>query len=311
MNSSNPVRRTAPRWGVLLASGLALGLPGSGAAQATGAPPSPDQRVVLVTGSTSGLGREVARALAAEGEHVIIHGRSEERGLALVDEINTGSPGSARFYRADFASLAQVRELAAAVLRDYHRLDVLVNNAGILPIRETQRRVSEDGNELTFQVNYLSGYLLTDLLLPLLRESAPARIVNVASVTTSALDFDDLMLEQGFSGMRAYGQSKLAQIMHAIDLAAELSGSGVTANAVHPASQMDTPMITSAGVRPRSSVIEGRDNVLQLIDGADVGSGDFFVDGRPGRARVEQAWDADARAALRRITETLVGAVRR
>ncbi|MBT8335422.1 MAG: SDR family NAD(P)-dependent oxidoreductase [Gemmatimonadetes bacterium] len=292
---------------VALAAGLLLAFPIGAAAQPVA--PSADQRVVLVTGSTSGLGREVARSLAADGDHVIVHGRSEERGLALVDEINTDSPGSARFYRADFASLAEVRALAEAVLRDYDRLDVLVNNAGILPIRETQRRLSEDGHELTFQVNYLAGYLLTDLLLPLLRSSAPSRIVNVASVTTSSLDFDDVMLERGYSGMRAYGQSKLAQIMHAIDLAAAMEGTGVTANAVHPASQMDTPMITGAGVRPRSSVLEGRDNVLQLIDGEGVGSGRFYVDGRPGQPRVGQARDPDARARLRALSERLAGAL--
>jgi NAD(P)-dependent dehydrogenase (short-subunit alcohol dehydrogenase family) len=264
--------------------------------------------VVLVTGSTSGLGREVARALAGGGDHVIVHGRNEERGRALVREIDDDTPGSARFYRADFASLDEVRALAEAVLRDYPRLDVLVNNAGILPIREPQRRLSDDGYELTFQVNYLAGYLLTELLLPRLRESAPSRIVNVASITTSALDFDDLMLERGYSGGRAYGQSKLAQIMHAIDLAARLEGTGVSVNAVHPASQMDTPMITDAGVRPRSSVMEGRDNVLQLVDEPSIGTGQFFVDGRPGRPRADQWADEDARAALGEVSAELVGA---
>ena len=296
------------RWAgaVALAIGLCLALPTEVAAQP--AVPTAEQRVVLVTGSTSGLGREVARSLAADGDHVIVHGRNSERGEALVDEINSETSGSARFYRADFASLDQVRALADAILSDYGRLDVLVNNAGILPIRESQRRVSEDGNELTFQVNYLAGYLLTDLLLPLLRSSAPSRVVNVASITTSPLDFDDLMLEHGYQGMRAYGQSKLAQIMHAVDLAAELEGTGVTVNAVHPASQMDTPMIRGAGVRPRSSVMEGRDNVLQLVDDPSVGTGQFYVDGRPGRPRAGQLTDDEARAALRRVSEELIGA---
>ena len=138
------------------------------------------------------------------------------------------SPGSARFYQADFASLDQVRGLAEAVMRDYNRLDVLVNNAGILLAGEPERRLSLDGYELTFQVNYLAGYLLTDLLLPLIRESVPARIVNVVSTGASPLDFENLMLEEGYRGGRAYNQSKLAQVMHTIDLAAELEGTGVT-----------------------------------------------------------------------------------
>ncbi len=291
---------------LLLAAPAAAQTSPSGGADDAVATPGVGQRVVLVTGSTSGLGRAVARALAERGDHLLIHGRSEERGRALVDEINAGSPGSARFYRADFASLDEVRVLAAAVLRDYDRLDVLVNNAGILPANDPVRRESRDGHELTFQVNYLAGYLLTDLLLPLLQASAPARIVNVASITSYPIDFDDVMLERGYRGMRAYGQSKLAQVMHAIDLAAATQGTGVTANAVHPASAMDTNMIEGAGLRPRSSVMEGRDNVLLLIESDDVGTGQFFVDGRPSRARYGQPYDAAARAALRRLSEELI-----
>lgn len=301
----------APRGAILrglaLGFSLLLGAPALALSQGVGRAPDSGQRVILITGSTSGLGREVARALAADGHHLIIHGRSEERGHAVVDEINSDSPGSARFYRADFASLDEVRGLAAAILRDYDRLDVLVNNAGIFLVDDPERRLSRDGHELTFQVNYLAGYLLTDLLLPLLRESAPSRVVNVASIAGAPLDFDDLMLERGYTGGRAYGQSKLAQVMHTIDLAAELTGSGITVNALHPASMMDTNMIEGAGLRPRSSVMEGRDNVLLLINGESPGTGLFFVDGQPARTRYGQPYDDDARATLRRISERLIG----
>lgn len=267
--------------------------------------PEPDQRVVLVTGSTSGLGREVARSLAGSGDHVIVHGRNVERGTALVDEINEDTPGSARFYQADFASLDDVRGLAESITRDYVRLDVLVNNAGILPGRE--RRESRDGNELAFQVNYLAGYLLTDLLLPLLRKSSPARIVNVSSRSAAGLDFENLMLETGYSSGRAYGQSKLAQVMHVMDLGAALEGTGVTANALHPAGAMDTNMIRSAGMRPRTSVAVGRDRVLQLINDPDMGTGLFYRDGEPARPRHPQPYDEDARRALRRASDRLIG----
>ncbi len=296
------------RRGLAMSLGLLLGVPALAASQSSGRAPDPTQRVILITGSTSGLGREVARALAAEGDHIIVHGRSVERGLALVEEINSASPGSARFYRADFASLDEVRGLAEAIMRDYDRLDVLVNNAGIFLVDDPERHLSQDGYELNFQVNYLAGYLLTDLLLPLVRESAPARIVNVAlSGSNVPLDFDDLMLEEGYSWQRAYGQSKLAQVMHTIDLAAEIEGSGITMNALHPATFMDTNMIVGAGLQPESSVMEGRDNVLLLINGESVGTGLFYVDGEPRRYWDAQPYDADVRAALRQASERLIG----
>ncbi len=140
-----------------------------------------DQQVILVTGSTGGLGQEVARRLASSGAHVIVHGRNQERGLDLVEEIEREGKGSARFYAADLASFDQVRELADVILKDYDRLDVLVNNAGIGSAPD-ERLLTEDGHEYRFQVNYLSGYLLTRLLLPRLLESAPSRIVNVSSL---------------------------------------------------------------------------------------------------------------------------------
>jgi NAD(P)-dependent dehydrogenase (short-subunit alcohol dehydrogenase family) len=224
-----------------------------------------------------------------------------------VEEINSASPGSARFYRADFASLDEVRGLAEAIRRDYDRLDVLVNNAGIFLVDDPERHLSQDGYELNFQVNYLAGYLLTDLLLPLIRESAPARIVNVASGSAAPLDFDNLMLEEGYSWNRAYGQSKLAQVIYTIDLAAEIEGSGITINALHPATFMDTNMIVGAGLQPRSSVMEGRDNVLLLINGESAGTGLFYVNGQPGRAGSAQPYDADVRAALRQASERLIG----
>lgn len=273
----------------------------------TGPLPGPDQRVALVTGSTSGLGREVARSLAAEGIHVIVHGRSSERGLALVEEINGAGLGSARFQPADFASLDEVRELAAAIRRDYDRLDILINNAGvILP----ERRMSRDGYELTFQVNYLSHYLLTRELLPLLRASAPARIVHVSSIASNPIDWDDPMaLESPYDAGAAYGRSKRAQAMHAAEMAGELEGSGVVVNSLHPETFMDTNMVLSMGAQPRSSVLDGRDNVLQLVF-EEVGSGDFYLEGEPTRDLHDQAWDPGERARLEALSARLVAPIR-
>ena len=282
---------------------LATALHASPAEAQDGTPPQPGQQVVLVTGSTSGLGREVALRMGARGAHVIVHGRNRERGMEVVAEIERG-PGSARFYRADFASFEQVRALAASILRDYDRLDVLVNNAGFGSAPD-ERLLSEDGHEFRFQVNYLSPYLLTHLLLPTIRESAPARIVNVSSLAQSPIDFDDVMIENDFSGRRAYGQSKLAQVFHTFDLHEDLSGRGVVVSALHPATYMPTGMVLRAGVEPRSTIDEGADAVMQLVVD-DVEGGQFFRGLEPARANA-QAYDLEARARLRRITEELTG----
>jgi NAD(P)-dependent dehydrogenase (short-subunit alcohol dehydrogenase family) len=262
-------------------------------------------RVVMVTGSTDGLGREVARRLGARGDRVIVHGRDVERGEALVREIESSGPGSARFYRADFGSLSNVRELAARIRRDYDRLDVLVNNAGILT-SPNGRPVSEDGHELHFQVNYLAGVLLTRELLPLLRSSRPARVVNVASMSSAPLDFRDIMLESGYSTSRAYGQSKLAQIMFTFDLAEELRGSGISVNAIHPATRMDTDLVRDGGMRPRSTIDEGADAVVWLIESPEAGTGRFFDGQVEARARA-QAYDSDVRARLAELTDRILG----
>jgi NAD(P)-dependent dehydrogenase (short-subunit alcohol dehydrogenase family) len=262
------------------------------------------RQVVLVTGSTSGLGREVARAMGERGAHVIVHGRSRDRGIEVVDEINAG-PGSATFYAADFAVVAQVRALGEAVLRDFDRIDVLVNNAGIWLSGDDERHESEDGLELSFAVNYLSGYLLTEMLLPIIPRSPASRIVNVASGAQTPIDFEDPMIRNRYSGGRSYGQSKLAQIMHAFDLAAELDGTGIKVNALHPATLMDTNMVRSAGVQPRSSVEDGLEAVMNLIVPTDLGSGQYYNGTRESRANA-QAYDAEARAALRRLSAELV-----
>src|SRR5215212_2412391 len=168
--------------------------------------------VVLVTGATDGMGKGVARDLAAEGAMVLLHGPSPERGEAAMREIRE-EPDSdkLRYYAADFSSLEEVRRLADEIRSDNERLDVLINNAsiGAGPSGSTNRQESKDGYELRFAVNYLAPFLLTNLLLPLLRDSAPSRIVNVASVGQAPIDFDDVMLQRGYEGMRAYSQSKL------------------------------------------------------------------------------------------------------
>lgn len=265
-------------------------------------------RVALVTGSTDGVGRYVAGKLAAAGMTVLVHGRDRARAETLVHSLReTG--GAAQFYLADFASFAAVRELAQAVEQDYGQLDILINNAGIgVAGRYPGRQESQDGHELRFAVNYLAGFLLTRLLLPRLRRTPGTRIVNVASAGQRSIDFNNVMLTQGYSGIRAYCQSKLAQVMFTIDLAEELAGSGITANALHPATYMDTTMVRGDGLAPRTSVAEGGDAIAQLAlaPTLDDRTGLYF-DGTNATRANPQAYDATARARLRRLSFDLVG----
>lgn len=256
-------------------------------------------KTVLVTGSTSGLGRTVAERLGAMGATVIVHGRNEERGHDVVDAINAAGPGHAVFYRADLASLAEVKALADRVKAEHDELDLLINNAGIGGASNAPRRESADGYELVFAVNYLSHFLLTRELLPLLEASAPARIVNVASIGQRPIDFDDIMMTQGYNQLAAYSQSKLAEIMFTLSLAERLDPASVTVNSLHPATFMDTPMVTQAGRKPMSSVEDGADAVMHLAVGKDVEgrTGLYFNEMREGRAN-EQAYDAAARQRL-------------
>lgn len=272
---------------------------------------APTRKIALITGSTDGLGRAVARSLAASGFDVLIHGRDVRRGEDLVGEISERG-GSARFLRADFASLAEVRGLADTVCRPQDRLHLLINNAGIGTGdgsgRPAPRRTSADGYELRFAVNYLAGYLLTRLLLPSLTRGSPARIVNVASVGQYPLDFDNLMLARAYSGMRAYAQSKLAQVMLTLDLAAELRGSGVTVNCLHPATYMDTTMVRAAGVEPVSTVAEGAAAVMHLAISAELEgrTGEYFDGMSPGKANA-QAYDPQVRRRLAEVSAHLTG----
>lgn len=265
-------------------------------------------KTALVTGSTDGVGRLVAKRLAEAGFHVYAHGRDAKRGEEVVGEIGSKG-GAADFLRADLSALAEVKGLAKAVLDATDRLDLLINNAGVGSAGASgTRQMSRDGHELRFAVNYLAGFALTRLLLPVLRASAPARIVNVSSLGQQAIDFADVMLTRGYTGTRAYCQSKLAQILFTIDLADELRGSGVTVNALHPATYMDTTMVRAAGVRPVSTVDEGAEAILELaLSPALEGRSGFFFNGlREARAN-GQAYDAAARAELRAISEELTG----
>lgn len=257
---------------------------------------------ILITGATDGLGRGLAHRLAAEGATLILHGRDPDKLRNVAGEIgDTHRVNRPRTVLADLAELAQVKRLAADVCAATDRLDVFVSNAGIgagAPDGRT-RQTSVDGYELRFAVNYLAGFLLTLELLPLLRAAAPARIVNVASIGQHPLDFTDLMLEHDYSGTRAYGQSKLAQIMSGFELASRVLATEVTINSLHPATYMPAKIVLAEIGHHIDSLDDGVAATHRLITAPDLAqtSGRFFDRARDTRAD-PQAYYTQARAEL-------------
>jgi len=190
-------------------------------------------KTVLITGSTDGIGKQAALELAKMGARIFIHGRNGKRCQHTISFLkNHGINAQMEYFCADLSDFKQVRRMADDVLNNTDRLDVLINNAGIF---EKERKLSKDGFEMTFAVNHLAYFLLTGLLLDLLKDSSPARIVNVSSMAHSSnIDFTNLQGEKHYSGREAYGLSKLANILFTFSLAEILMDSNVTVNCLHP-----------------------------------------------------------------------------
>jgi NAD(P)-dependent dehydrogenase (short-subunit alcohol dehydrogenase family) len=265
--------------------------------------------IAFITGATDGLGRSLAEALAAEGVSLLLHGRSAERLATVEAELGAKHPGSViGTVRADLAELAQVHRLADDVLAMTDRLDVFVSNAGIGSGQPEgpSRSVSADGYELRFAVNYLAGFALTQQLLPLLRASAPARIVYVASLGQSPVDWDDVMIERGYNGTRAYGQSKLAQITSGFTLAAQLPADEVTVNSLHPSTYMPTKMVMLNGVDSIDTLQAGTEATRRLAaDPAVAGvTGKFYDRLREARAEAS-AYDPEVQQKLWELSVSL------
>ncbi len=264
-------------------------------------------KTVLVTGATDGIGKETALQLARMGARVLVHGRSAARCQQAVDEIHSQSENPhVAYLLADFSSLAQVRALAAEVGQRVAKLDVLVNNAGAY---FKERTLSEDGYEMTFAVNHLAPFLLTNLLLPLLEKSPAGRIVTVSSTmhTVRGLDMNDLQGEQRYRGNGAYALSKLGNILMTRELAERLAGSSVTANSLHPG-VIDTKLLRNAFGMSGSSIQSGAATSVYLASSPEVAgvNGAYFVDCRqvdPG----EQAQDPTLQKQFWQISEKLTG----
>ena len=262
---------------------------------------------VLVTGATSGIGFEVARSLAQQGANVVLVGRDSAKTARCVDEVRRASPSAeVTSLLCDFSRQADVRRLAYDVLHRFDRLDVLVNNAGGV---FRQRTITEDGIEATFAVDHLGYFLLTQLLLERIVQSAPARIVNVASIAhrRGTMDFDDLFFERGYRVMRAYSRSKLANVLYTRALAQKLAGTVVTVNCLHPGA-VDTNIWSGAPAwtKPLLAVIrkllfipakEGGRRIVRLVVDPELSNttGQYFENGRAVRPSRLAQDDAVAR----------------
>jgi NAD(P)-dependent dehydrogenase (short-subunit alcohol dehydrogenase family) len=270
-------------------------------------------RVVLITGSTDGIGRAAARVLAAAGMHVIVHGRSKvkvDAALATLRDELPGASGMIEGVAFDLSTLAGVRRGAAAVLELAPELHVLVNNAGVFA---TERVVTADQLELSFAVNYVAPFALTELLIPRLEASAeaagvPSRVIDVASIahTRGRIHDDDLQLARAFTGYAAYAQSKLAIVMHAISLAERHSPDKLVAYAMHPGVIATKLLRTGFGPVQGASVEQGGRAIAQLAGGERTSepSGSYFSDGVATPASAS-ARDAAVRERLWHETITL------
>jgi NAD(P)-dependent dehydrogenase (short-subunit alcohol dehydrogenase family) len=279
-------------------------------------------KTVVVTGANSGIGFETAAALGAMGARVLVTARNADKGRAAVAALGEriDGAGEAQLVVFDLADLSSVRRGAAEIMEQAPRLDVLVNNAGLIL---TERSETVDGYEATFATNHLGPFLLTNLLLPRLKASAPSRVVNVASTAHSAarkgLPFDDLQTTSRYAGMRVYGESKLANVLFTVELARRLDGSGVTANSLHPGTVRtgygadgDARGLLALGIKIGKplflSPAKGARTSVFLASSPDVEgvSGKYFVKCKEKKPR-RQGQDVDAARRLWQVSDELVG----
>lgn len=245
-------------------------------------------RTILITGSTGGLGRELARQYATEPGHLILHGRNPAKLLQVAQEL-ARSDARISTVQGDLADLSQVRTLADQVATVTDHLSVLVNNAGIGQGRGDVREFSADGIELRLAVNHLAPFALTLHLLPLLRAGAPARVVNIASAAQYPLDLADPQMATGYSGSRAYAQSKFAMIAAGFHLAGLLPADEVTVNSLHPATLMPTAMVAEGWGTTVDDLATGVAATRRLIDSPELAgvTGRYFFRQEPGEALPE------------------------
>lgn len=265
-------------------------------------------KTVLITGSTDGIGKQTALQLARMGANVLIHGRNHEKGKAVQKEISKLSGNNdLELFIADLSSQSQVRGLASEVQERHDRLHVLINNAGMF---QKERWLTEDGIEMTFAVNYLAPFLLTNLLLNLLKESAPSRIINVASIAheSAIINWDNLQGERYYDGYDAYALSKLCIVLFTYALAERLNGKGVTTNCLHPGVIRTKLLREGFGDYPGDTPEKGARTSVYLASSPEMKgvSGKYFENQRPARSSTI-SYDKVLQERLWKISEKLTG----
>lgn len=260
---------------------------------------------VLITGATDGLGKMTAERFAQQGAKVLLHGRNEEKGRKTLEEIKQSTNNQKlEYFNGDFSSLSSVAQLAEKIISNDEQIDILINNAGIGggPKSQSIHETSQDGFELRWAINYLAQVLLTKKLLPIIKEGA--RIINVASVGQSEIDFDDPNLEENYDGYLAYTRSKLALIMFTFDLSSKLKQRDICVNALHPSTLMSTNMVTDHFGQAQSTVEQGFSAVEFLATSEELEgvTGEYFEIKSRARAKT-QAYDTKARKKLKQLTE--------
>ena len=263
----------------------------------------------LVTGATSGLGREVATALAERGWTVLVHGRDEQRCARVVAELRAGGH-RAHPYLADLGSLRECAELAQRVAADHPSLGLVVNNAGVgFGADKRRREVSTDGYELRLAVNYLAPVVITRMLRAVLRAAGQAQVLNIGSVGQSPLDLNDPQFTRGYDGSEAYMRSKFALAAFTFATAAQFAQDGIKVNCCHPATFMGTAMTHDSGISPWTSVAEGVESVLTAVRAGQAGQTGLFFNGTRTARASQKAYDRGLQQRLSELTSTLINRV--
>lgn len=265
-----------------------------------------NNKTILITGSTDGIGKQTALELAGLGATVIVHGRNELKAKAAAEELISKSENSnIDFFFADLSSLNDIRQMSGAIHEKYKQIDIMINNAGVY---KNNRELSVDGFELTFAVNHLAYFLLTGLLLNLLKKSNSGRIINVASQAhASFLDFENLQAEKSFDGYDAYSRSKLCNILFTYQIARKLTDSTITVNALHPG-VINTKLLHNGWGSGGSAIGEGSETSVYLASSPDVKqiSGQYFSNLKSTRSSLI-SYDLEIQNRLWDISESMTG----
>jgi NAD(P)-dependent dehydrogenase (short-subunit alcohol dehydrogenase family) len=262
-------------------------------------------KIMLITGSTDGLGRLIAEHMVRMNASVLLHGRNEEKGKSVQNELSRIMPRThLKYYNADFSSLKEVSDVANNIKAEQDHIDVLINNAAIGSgkMQGNNREFSADGIELRFAVNYVAQVLFTEKLLSLIKPGSV--IINVVSVAQARIDFHDMKLDKAYDGYHAYARSKTALIMYTFDLAERMKDKNIMINAVHPASLMNTKMVLKDWGYTLSTVEQGAEAVENLITTSVTGT---YFDGKKHGKVISQAFDLDARRKLKEYTWEIIG----